>query len=245
MADKTDYTPSSDAGWECTLGYNSWVSMKQRCTNPNDKRYAAYGGRGIKVCDRWFDSFENFLADMGKRPSLKHSIDRIDNDGNYEPGNCRWATNSRQIFNRHSYGQSGFAGVRQSNGKWEASIRKEGKRHYLGRYENKEDAIAARKAAEIHLYDTTKANTDVELGKHTDLTDDILSVIGGGQPNKYTTALKLTTWHEDKLNKAVTEARVNEVEQMKAAGLMGANKPSALYEYAKERLAQLQEESKS
>lgn len=74
--------------------------MRQRCNNPNNSRYGAYGGRGIKVCARWENSYWDFEADMGQRPSEDHSIDRIDGDGNYEPGNCRWATNTQQQRNR-------------------------------------------------------------------------------------------------------------------------------------------------
>lgn len=80
--------------------YNSWQSMKGRCLNKNNDDYLHYGGRGIKVCKRWISSFENFYHDMGLRPSRKHSIDRIDNDGNYEPKNCRWSTQDEQTRNR-------------------------------------------------------------------------------------------------------------------------------------------------
>ncbi len=79
--------------------YNTWRSMKHRCNCQNAVNYHHYGGRGISVCDRWLNSFENFLADMGKRPDGT-TIDRIDNDGNYEPGNCRWATHKQQYYNK-------------------------------------------------------------------------------------------------------------------------------------------------
>ena len=80
--------------------YSAWDSMKQRCLNIRNPRYKSYGGRGIIVCERWLSSFENFYEDMGPCLSGKHSLDRINNEGNYEPGNCRWATVSEQNRNR-------------------------------------------------------------------------------------------------------------------------------------------------
>ena len=78
--------------------HNTWLSMIQRCTNPKNTAYRNYGARGITVCARWRNSFEAFLADMGDRPEGK-TLDRINNDGNYEPGNCRWATKKQQCRN--------------------------------------------------------------------------------------------------------------------------------------------------
>ena len=80
--------------------YRAWRGMKKRCYETNNASFSAYGGRGIRVCDRWLNSFENFLSDMGKSPSPKHSIDRIDNDGHYEPNNCRWAPPTVQAQNK-------------------------------------------------------------------------------------------------------------------------------------------------
>lgn len=82
-----------------TRTYTVWVSMKARCYNRDHNRYHRYGGRGIRVCDRWVGSFENFLSDMGECPAGMQ-IDRKDNDGDYEPGNCQWSTAGEQANNR-------------------------------------------------------------------------------------------------------------------------------------------------
>ena len=96
-----------------------WESMKQRCANPKTKAYPNYGGRGIKVCERWLHSFENFLADMGPRPSPQHSIDRYpDNNGDYCPENCRWATRIEQGANTSTTMLITIRGETLSLGQW-------------------------------------------------------------------------------------------------------------------------------
>jgi hypothetical protein len=82
--------------------YRAWAAMKSRCSNPKHPRWKYYGARGITVCERWLASFNNFWADMGPRPSPTHCLDRRDNDGNYEPANCHWATGDESRINRRA-----------------------------------------------------------------------------------------------------------------------------------------------
>ena len=85
-----------------TIEYRSWAGMIQRCTNPNNPKYDYYGGQGITVCDRWLNSYKYFLEDMGRKPSLDYSIDRIDISLGYFKDNCKWSTRAEQSRNRKS-----------------------------------------------------------------------------------------------------------------------------------------------
>lgn len=103
-------------GYTGTRVYNAWQHMLRRCYSPKMQNYPYYGGRGITVCERWH-SFENFLADMGEPPA-GHSIDRIDNDGNYEPSNCRWASLKQQARNTRANRKITIDGIELSLSEW-------------------------------------------------------------------------------------------------------------------------------
>lgn len=151
-----------------TPEYHSWRSMRIRCSDPAHRYYRHYGGRGITVCERWANSFEAFLADMGCRPSPKHTLDRIDNDGDYEPGNCRWATQSTQVRNsRHRReSKTGVMGVRRVRwknddgtvkyGRYKAVIKKGKTTHSLDTFATLEEAQDAYALARAKLFPSLK-----------------------------------------------------------------------------------------
>ena len=133
--------------------YMTWTGMMARCYKVNNPNYKNYGGRGISVSKRWHN-YTNFKNDMTPRPSPEHSLDRIDNDGDYSPENCRWATKSQQIRNRrisrnNKSGKIGVSYERKYN-RWQAYIY-DGRRVTIGRFKSKEKAIEARLLKEKEL----------------------------------------------------------------------------------------------
>jgi len=102
--------------------YGSWANMKQRCLNPDNPRYYQYGGRGITICERWVNSFVDFLSDMGHKPAPHYTIERIDNNGNYEPSNCKWDTKGNQNRNSRKCRFLTFNGERLTVSDWSARV---------------------------------------------------------------------------------------------------------------------------
>lgn len=102
--------------------YRSWYAMLQRCNNTKEMSYKHYGARGISVCDSWMLSYQDFLQDMGERPSLEHSLDRIDNNGHYCPENCRWATRVEQLNNKRTNVHIDYNGQSMTVAQWARHI---------------------------------------------------------------------------------------------------------------------------
>lgn len=138
-----------------TPEYPVWAAMIQRCTKSTYSEYHNYGGRGISICKEWM-RFENFIADMGDRPSKKHTLERVDNDGNYEPSNCIWATRFQQSINQRirADNKTGYRGVslNKVSGKYYAKICVNKKQIHLGCFELINDAITAREKAEAKYF---------------------------------------------------------------------------------------------
>jgi len=139
-----------------TTEYNAWKNMRKRCYDPKASGYKNYGGRGITVCESWQKSFIAFLEDMGNKPDGSYSLDRINGSGNYEPGNVRWASRTTQNINRRPSltGDSGIQGVRYVSRlrKWHARLCINGTEHNLGLFTERDDAIKARKSAELKYF---------------------------------------------------------------------------------------------
>lgn len=136
-----------------TVEYGIWCGVKARCYNPHVKAYQYYGGRGIKVDNRWLGKygFVTFLKDMGKRPTAEHSIDRKNVSLDYSPENCRWVTREIQSQNKRlmKSNTSGHVGVVRRGDKWLATISAYGTYHRLGLFEKFDDAVRIREAAEL------------------------------------------------------------------------------------------------
>jgi ribosomal protein S16 len=128
-------------GYKC---YYTWQAIKRRCNNKQDSAYDRYGGRGIKVCDRWTDSYQNFLDDIGPPPSADHQIDRADNDGNYEPENCKWVTREENARNKRNSRNLVAFGKKQTLQAWanEIGVKRETIARRLNSGAGPEDALS-------------------------------------------------------------------------------------------------------
>lgn len=125
--------------------YNRWKGIKNRCLNPNALSYKHYGGRGIKICERWKNSFEYFLEDMGYPPTPHHQLDRIDNDGDYEPDNCRWVKPTQNVNNQRekTNNKTGYPNVSYKRGKYESGFQFNKKYYHVGTFNTAEEAYQA------------------------------------------------------------------------------------------------------
>jgi len=150
----------STHGGSGSLEYWVWSSMIQRCTNPKNEYYKDYGGRGITVCERWLNSFENFIEDMGLKPDKKLTIERIDNNKGYYKENCKWATKSEQMSNRRPFGVSGFKGVYKHGKVFRTSIKINKKSYHIGTFKTAYIASLAYESCKAVLTSSTEETND-------------------------------------------------------------------------------------
>jgi hypothetical protein len=149
------YSARRKHGLAGTPEYHAWHDMVSRCNKTSHESYTDYGGRGITVCERWHN-FENFISDMGSRPSPSHSLERVNNSEGYYPENCIWATRFEQAINKRARknnisGVRGVSWVKERN-KWLATIGVMGELIYLGTFDSLEEATKVRKEAEIKYW---------------------------------------------------------------------------------------------
>ena len=140
-------------GYKC---YYTWQAMKRRCYNPQDSHYDRYGGRGIEICSQWINSYETFLNDMGTPPTKDHTIEREDNNGNYEPSNCRWATKLEQANNKSNNRNITAFGKTQTLAQWakEVGLPRETIARRINRGYKEEKALTAKGIIRKRVYST-------------------------------------------------------------------------------------------
>lgn len=142
--------------------YYTWKNMLSRCYYKKHRDYHLYGGRGIQLCERWLD-FNNFIADMGEKPTPQHQLDRIDSDGNYEPSNCRWVTPTENTINSRPRNGRKYKGVYQHTGRsnYFVMITLDKKPLHCGSYDTEEEAALAYNRAMLQFYGEKARLNDV------------------------------------------------------------------------------------
>ncbi|OHO94463.1 MULTISPECIES: AP2 domain-containing protein [Staphylococcus] len=140
--------------------YNRWKGIKNRCLNPNATAYKDYGGRGINVCERWKKDFTNFLKDMGEPPTKHHQLDRIDNDGDYEPSNCRWVLSLQNNNNqrKRKSNKTGYPNVYRKREKFESCFQFNKKYYHVGTFESAKEAYEACMKAKAKFLNSVNYN---------------------------------------------------------------------------------------